>query len=231
MIPRVRVWDWFGRGARVALASEPIQPGDVAVAGSLVLQVAPSCAVDCRFQPLTHFGVRFQSDSGDDAWLELPGPRETMRRYAVENDLGACLTPILTTCERRKATSPAVLMTAQAPPDAAPWLSVSWASWCSRNADTSSGFARKGIHAGFSPSACRGLCWSCFACSEEPSDESRWATKLAAPAAQHSELAAVGAAQVVVGRLAAAMGVALASRPCLDGVDLMKADVWKMRRM
>lgn len=196
-----------------------------------MFQVAPNCAVDCRFQPLTHFGVRFQSDSGDDACLELHERRVTMRRYVVENALGACLKPTRTTYERRKAKYPAGLMTAQVPPDGARWLSVSWASCCSRNADTSFGFARTGIHAGFSPRACRGLCWSCFGCSGEPSDESRLATKLAAPAAEHSELAVVGAAQVIVGLLVAAMAVALASLPCLDVVDLMKADVWKMRTM
>lgn len=194
-----------------------------------MFQVAPNCAVDCRFQPLTHFGVHFQSDSGDDACLELHERRVTMRRYVVENALGACPQPIRTTSERRKAKYPPGLMTAQVPPDGAQWLSVSWASWYSRTADTSFGFARTGIHAGFSPRACRGLCWNWSGCSGEPSDESKLATKLAAPAAERSEFAVVS--EVIVGLLVAAMAVALASRPCLDVVDWMKADVWKMWTM
>ena len=179
-----------------------------------MFQVAPNYAVDCRFRPLTDFGVHFQSYFGDDACLKAHERRVTMRRYAAGNVLGAFPKPILTTCERRRARYLLGQKMVQAPPDERPWLSVFWASWCSRSADTSFDFVRRGIHAGFSPSACRGLCWNCLGCSGVPNDESRLATKLAAPAAEHSELAVAGAEQVIVDLVVAVIAVAPASRPC-----------------
>ena len=231
MTPRVPVWDCFDDGAPVALAADPTQPVDVAVDGCPVFQVAPNGAADCRFQPPTHFDVHFQSDSGADGRQKLREWRATMHRCAVANAPGAAPKLILMMYESTQAMSGVCPMRAQVPLGGPPWLSVSSASWCSPTADRSFGFARMAIHAGFSPMACRGLCSNCLAYSGEPSDESRWATKLAAPAAGHSELAVADAEQVTVALRVAAMAVALASPPCLDVVNLMKADVWMMSMM
>ena len=158
-----------------------------------MFQVAPNCAVDFHFQPLTHFGVHFPSDFGDDALLKAHGRHAMMHRYAAENALGACLKPILTMCERKTVMSLAGLTKVQVPLDGGRWLSSFLASLRNRSVDTSSDSAKMAIRAGFSPLVYQGPCRSRFAYSEAPSGGSRWERKPAARAAGRSGLAAVGA--------------------------------------
>lgn len=116
-ILRVPVWDYFDRCALVAPVVEPSQPGVVDVADSGVFQPAPNYVVDCRFRPLRHSGVHFQSGLGDDDYLKDHWLHAMMHRFVVVNAPGVYLSSTPTTCEKKTVKCLLGQMMAQGPPD------------------------------------------------------------------------------------------------------------------